>query len=327
MSLNWQQYGLVYYLTQWLLLPLLYIILVILIPYDLMDWIGETLFCLEDKDVNETEDETGERAPEKSTAKDQETQTDGTPQNQQNQEGSNKNSKCLTYGKLFHLSWLCKRRQNNKETSENIYKQPYWCICDHIWEAFGGFFGCTSAYLTCCKQNNRDDNTGNKSVGDNSTPYGNAEGNNAENKNAVCAIEKSHGYVCSCCDEYSENCLINSYHFCCECNFTKDDLSDKNLPFKGTLYLSRRYEKWYCGWIYCNLNRIAMYLILTAAVWCAVLVFFEDVILAYTNKKGGDSCPVPQYGTAKTVVDCFFLVARILPDQQIQIVLFHVIKV
>jgi hypothetical protein len=48
-----------------------------------------------------------------------------------------------------------------------------------------------------------------------------------------------------------------------------------------------------------------LYLLLCAALWSAVVVFFEGIILGYATAKPGDSCPTPKRGTPATVVNCF----------------------
>jgi hypothetical protein len=53
------------------------------------------------------------------------------------------------------------------------------------------------------------------------------------------------------------------------------------------------------------MNRIGLYFLLCASLWCAAVVFFEGIILGYATANNGDSCPTPKRGTPSTTVDCF----------------------
>jgi hypothetical protein len=101
------------------------------------------------------------------------------------------------------------------------------------------------------------------------------------------------------------NFFLKLSYCCCECDFGDGDLKNKKLPHHHHLNVQKGDGQWYCGCFKLNMNRIGIYLILCACVWCASLAFFEGVILAYASVKTGDSCPIPKRGTPATIVDCF----------------------
>ncbi len=115
-------------------------------------------------------------------------------------------------------------------------------------------------------------------------------------------------WTCCGCNGISkdcDNCLINLSHCCCECDFGDEDLKNKLLPHHHYLNLRRTAASKYGGFIYLNLDRIGVYLLLCASLWCAAVVFFEEIILGYATANSGNSCPTPKRGTPSTIVDCF----------------------
>jgi hypothetical protein len=172
------------------------------------------------------------------------------------------------------IRWLFKDRKTgedlNKNTENETNKKTYippWCICSYIWKFFAKVFQCKCRCWKSCK-------------------------------------------CCKCrgCDFTSkdcENCLINFSSCCCECDCRDGDLKNKLLPHHLHLNLRRAAETRYFGFIYLNINRTGIYLLLCSFLWCGAVVCFEGIVLGYATAQSGDSCPTPKRGTPATVVDCF----------------------
>jgi hypothetical protein len=200
MGLSFGQYNFIYYFVQYGLFLVIYVFIVVCIPYDLMGWIAETVLFLKDGKKNKSK---GENMDSKRNA-DTKERNNGSfccciwkPLNNEHKNTStNWRSRCC-------LRWLFRNPKPEKNTSteqnmnteENMNKNPYnpppWCICRYVWELFAKFFECECRCCKCCK----------------------------------CCKCSGRNFTSDDC----ENCLINLSHCCCECDCGDDELKNR-LP-------------------------------------------------------------------------------------------------
>jgi hypothetical protein len=303
MGLSFDQYNSTYYFVQYGLFLIIYVFIVICVPYDLMGWMAETVLFLKDDD----------KQPKSSP-----TSTDENTNATRNKD-TNECSCCCLWVPLENMEtsereygvpcrWLCmplddqdekiptnwrfwccirwlfkdrktdtgKNTNQNTNTKKNKNKGtdiPPWCTCIYIWKFFEKVFQSGCRCWNCCKCWH------------------------------CCKCCKCSG--CNFTSDDCDNCLINVSHCCCECDCGDGDLKTKLLPHHHPLNLHKMADTRYFGFIYLNLNRIGVYLLLCAFLWCAAVVFFEGIVLGYATVKSGDSCPTPKKGNPATVVDCF----------------------
>lgn len=294
MSLGWSHYGTVYYVVQSLSFFVFYFLLVVLLPYHLIDWAGEALFGFENKvDVQDKganfpevlEENKVTNIPEVPN-RNKATYIPKVLKKNKKSGDPDEHKECTAiWDSLCFLARMCKPPKKKSLTHYKV-KNYGWCICDQIWTAFGNFLQCKKIYCSLCKPST-----------------------------------KPNEHVCKCCSDEAQYCATNFYHCCFECDCQDADLHEKDLPLKRDLNLSREHERWYLGCMHCNLNRLGVYFILSAALWLGFLVFFEQAVLSYGVVRTGASCPMPNLGTESTTMDCFIFNSGswpINPDSPIQ---------